>query len=339
MSTELAVPEQQQSGQLVTVQELIGRIQRIRDIQSKVMKKGVDYGEIPGCGDKPALHKPGAETLLVAFQLAALPDQLSIQDLGGEDEVRYRVVAPIYHAPTGQHVANGVGECSSLEEKYKWRKAVCDAEFDDTDPDRRRLKYFKDGGTSKQIRMNKADVANTVLKMAKKRALVDGALTAVAASRIFSQDEEDMPEELRDSMRHDKESTSTAASPKGPSLPKYGPGAGIPIADAETGHLEWHLASVKKSIDDPKKARWKEANSKLAQFIMDELSCRISSQGPSWFEQVRELESRLSSSAVGAKTLASIRDGFGLGDNQHPVVVEQQQEYLAMLQRTASKLG
>ena len=36
-----------------------------------------------------------------------------------------------------------------------------------------------------------ADVYNTVLKMAKKRALVDATLTATAASDIFTQDVED----------------------------------------------------------------------------------------------------------------------------------------------------
>jgi hypothetical protein len=41
---------------------------------------------------------------------------------------------------------------------------------------------------------NPADYYNTVLKMAKKRAHVDAILTATAASDIFTQDVEDMPE-------------------------------------------------------------------------------------------------------------------------------------------------
>jgi hypothetical protein len=41
---------------------------------------------------------------------------------------------------------------------------------------------------------NPADYYNTVLKMAKKRAHVDAVLTATAASDIFTQDVEDMPE-------------------------------------------------------------------------------------------------------------------------------------------------
>ena len=43
--------------------------------------------------------------------------------------------------------------------------------------------------------MNVADVANTVLKMAKKRAMVDGILTVTGASDIFTQDIEELPKE------------------------------------------------------------------------------------------------------------------------------------------------
>jgi hypothetical protein len=49
-----------------------------------------------------------------------------------------------------------------------------------------------------QIRTEPADVANTVLKMAKKRAQIDLTLTATAASDIFTQDVEDIPDELRE---------------------------------------------------------------------------------------------------------------------------------------------
>jgi len=39
-------------------------------------------------------------------------------------------------------------------------------------------------------------VANTILKMAKKRAQVDAVITATAASDIFTQDIEDLPDEV-----------------------------------------------------------------------------------------------------------------------------------------------
>ena len=184
-----------------TTSELVQRLERMRQLMKEVMVRDVDYGLIPGCGEKPTLLKPGAETLLTAFQLAAIPDQETIVDLGNADEIRYRVIAPIKHIPTGLIVGHGVGECSSHEDKYKWRKAVCDEEWNEADADRRREKWAKSRGTLyrvKQVRTNKSDVANTVLKMAKKRSLIDGSLTSTGASRLFSQDLEDLPAEYRE---------------------------------------------------------------------------------------------------------------------------------------------
>ena len=275
MSNDVTLAEHRDVQILDTVY-LLHRVERIREIQTKVMKEGVDYGTIPGCGDKPTLLKPGAETLLMAFEMAALPDQLSIQDLGGEDEIRYRVVAPIYHVPTNRLCGNGVGECSSLEEKYKWRKSVCEEEFNDTDPERRRLKYYKDGGTAKQIRTNKSDVANVILKMAKKRALVDGALTVTAASRTFSQDE-DMPEELRDGNGNPIQRTAkkkkTAPSNE-MCVPNYGPDAGKPFSQVETKHLQMYLEGALRSITDPKKANFLKKNEAMFDALKAEIAKR-----------------------------------------------------------------
>src|SRR6185369_6401125 len=66
---------------------------------------------------------------------------------------------------------------------------------------RKRVKFSKYQGKvekKQQVRTNPADVANTILKMAKKRGLVDAILTVTAASDIFTQDIEDLPDEIRD---------------------------------------------------------------------------------------------------------------------------------------------
>jgi hypothetical protein len=123
-------------------------------------------------------------------------------------------------------VAEGVGSCSTMETKYRYRKAEqkcpgcgkdtiikgkkeygggwlcwgkkggCGAKFKDGDPkienqDMGRIEFD-----------NPADYYNTVLKIAKKRAHVDATLTATAASDIFTQDLEDMPAEA---LGNDKE--------------------------------------------------------------------------------------------------------------------------------------
>lgn len=277
---ELAVRTDQMPALSTT--DLKNRVECIRDIQEHVMKKDVDYGKITGCGPKPTLLKPGAETLLLAFELAALPDQLSIQDLGGDDEVRYRVITPIVHVPTGRLCGNGVGECSSLEEKYKWREAVCEEEWVEADPDRRRIKWKRHKGNVqqvKQVRVNKADVANTVLKMGKKRSLVDAALTVTAASRIFTQDVEDLPEEIRGHAESHDEKTSTPATSR-MTLPRFGPASGMPIVDATTGHLQFYVTTMSKSLNDPNKAQYRDANARMIAAIEAELSSRYSVAPP-----------------------------------------------------------
>ena len=87
-------------------------------------------------------------------------------------------------------LGDGIGECSTSESKFKWRTAVSDAEFAATPEDKRRIKYER-SRTINQVRTAPEDLANTVLKMAKKRALVDMCLTVTAASDLFTQDVEE----------------------------------------------------------------------------------------------------------------------------------------------------
>jgi hypothetical protein len=174
----------------LTAVEIRTQVNLIQEVMKAVMKKDTHYGVIPGC-QKPSLWKPGAEKLLATFRVAS---ETVVEDLSTGDEARYRVTRK--GLSNGTFIGSGVGECSSSEEKYKWRGVVCDAEFDDTPEDRRRLKYKRDGTTTKQIRTNPADVANTVLKMADKRAYVALALNVTAASDIFTQDIEDLPAEI-----------------------------------------------------------------------------------------------------------------------------------------------
>lgn len=178
--------------------QIKARVQLIQQVMKSVMKEGTHYGTIPGC-KKPCLYKAGSEVLLVTFRIAVEPET---EDLSTADEARFRVRVKGVQQESGILLGTGVGECSSNEEKYKWRKAICDAEFDGTPEDRRRINYAKgERGaiyTVKQVRTNIADVANTVLKMAKKRAQIDMTLTTTGASDCFAQDLEDMPEEMRE---------------------------------------------------------------------------------------------------------------------------------------------
>lgn len=182
-----------------TAADVKAHVQRIQQVMKAVMKKDVHYGQIPGT-QKPTLYKAGSEVLLTTFRLSVDPE---VEDLSNADEVRYRVRARGVHQLSGVTIGVGVGEASSNEEKYRWRFAVCQEEFEDTPEDRKRLKYKRGrDGVEKiqQVRTVPADVANTVLKMAKKRAQIDLCLTALAASDCFTQDLEDMPDEVREAV-------------------------------------------------------------------------------------------------------------------------------------------
>jgi hypothetical protein len=143
--------------------------------------------------------------------------------------VRYRVNCIGTHQTTGTVLGSGLGEASSGEEKYKWRKAVNHEEWEETPPNMRRKKHARGkGGTfyvQEQVRTEPADLANTVLKMANKRAKMAMVLNVTAASDCFSQDLEDMDDALRDHLarherRHRRRRSSSKPSAKcGPTKP------------------------------------------------------------------------------------------------------------------------
>lgn len=191
---EHAIVVQQQQ---LTAGDIRSNVNLVQEVMKSVMKRDTHYGTIPGC-KQPSLYKAGSEVLLTTFRIAI---SLRVDDLSTDGEIRYRVFATGTHQLSGIIVGEGVGECSTGEEKYKWRRAICHEEFEDTPENQRRIKYSKYNNKVdkvQQVKTQPADFANTVLKMAKKRAQIDLTLTATAASDIFTQDIEDIPEELRE---------------------------------------------------------------------------------------------------------------------------------------------
>jgi hypothetical protein len=202
----------------LTAADVRAQVNLMQDVMLEVMKDGTHYGKIPGTQSK-SLYKAGAEKLMATFRLAGDPET---EDLSTEGEIKYRVKVRLTTV-NGAFVGAGIGECSSQEEKYAWRAALCDEEFDDTPENRRRIKYQKKEGAvrkTKQIRTNPADVANTILKMAKKRAQVDAVITCTAASDLFTQDIEDLPEEIVAEMVGQPAKASRHASAPPPDSPE-----------------------------------------------------------------------------------------------------------------------
>lgn len=189
MTQELQTSQSSAVAQWMEPKVMVARLNRMKEIMRTVMKENIHYGIIPGCKQK-SLYQPGSQVIAVAFMIGHEPE--SVEEYRDDHEVRYRVKTRVFDQKTSMTIAYGIGECSSSEEKYAWRKPK-GKEFENTPDDRRRIKYLDDGELQ-QVRTNPADVANTILKMATKRSEIKGTINATAASEIFTQDIEDLPE-------------------------------------------------------------------------------------------------------------------------------------------------
>ncbi len=127
-----------------------------------MMNAGQDYGVIEGF-NKPTLKKPGAEKLCDIFGFAKFAKVTNRIENWDKPFLAYEVKVTLINKRTGQVEAEGLGSCNSKEGKY--------------------------------ANKNTFTIANTLLKMAKKRALIDAVLNATRSSGIFTQDIEDFIQE------------------------------------------------------------------------------------------------------------------------------------------------
>lgn len=198
-----------------STQDVLQQISAIQSLMKEAMKEDEHYGKIPGCGDKLVLLKPGAEKLAFMFRLAPTYEIRTKDFEKGHRE--YEVITTLTHIPSGQLIAQGVGICSTLESKFRFR--YIDSPYKPNQADAERLKAEGKGKWKKngsnwiwqdKIEFdNIQDNYNTVLKMAKKRSLVDAILTATAASDIFTQDLEDF---INDEVNNDTDQKLNSAT-------------------------------------------------------------------------------------------------------------------------------
>lgn len=209
----------------LSIEALVGQVQKIQAAMSAVMEDGVHYGVVPGTEkkdkdgrdiSKPSLYKPGAEKLCLLFRLD--PQYQVDRTFSPDGHLDVLVTCTLYHINSGQRIASGVGSCSTRESRYAYRNAsrVCptcgkDAIIKGKDEygggwvcfkkkDGCGAK-FKDGDASIEGQVvgrvanpDLADLHNTAVKMGCKRALVAAVLNGTAASDCFTQDVEDMPQ-------------------------------------------------------------------------------------------------------------------------------------------------
>lgn len=140
-----------------SVTRSLDKIQEFQTLVRSQFTQEHDFGIIPGT-DKPTMYKPGAEKLVM---LLGLTSEFEITDSTRDWDrgfFQYQVKCSLKR--NGYVITEGLGSANTKEKKY--------------------------------INQDAYTLDNTVLKMAKKRALVDAALLVGSLSDVFTQDVEDI---------------------------------------------------------------------------------------------------------------------------------------------------
>lgn len=147
-------------------------LKKIADFQAVVqmsLREGHDFGVIPGT-TKPSLLKAGAEKINMMMGVASEFEILAKIEDYEKGFFAYNIRCRL--SKNGNSICEGVGSCNSKESKY--------------------------------VKQDAFSIANTILKMAKKRAYIDATLSLASLSEIFTQDIEELD---IDTMRsHQKDS-------------------------------------------------------------------------------------------------------------------------------------
>ena len=246
--------------------QVVRRMKAIQELKELVLVAGIDYGVIPGTGDKPVLLKPGAEKICAFFgYVPSIEVVAEIEDWKGEKYgeplfyYRYRVSL----LKDGFAVGQGEGSANTWEGKYRWRNAArkcpvcaketiikgkeeygggwlcfakkggCGAKFADGD------KAIEGQEVGRVANPDFADVINTVQKMGQKRAYIAATLSATGASQWFTQDLEDAPAETIEQIQRQAAKVDTGGAPMG-------------TKQAAANVAERKLAEAKKQSTVPK---------------------------------------------------------------------------------------
>lgn len=210
---------------VMSIEQMLEQREQLRIYVNKALdestpgKADKDYGVIPGTGGRKILLLPGAQKLCRMRGLAPDYDILSEDEdwtgekHGGEPFFNYKIKCILYRED--RRMGSGVGACNSFEKKYRYvnsqrvcpgcgqpfifaqksdrgggffcwqNKGGCGRQFKPGTPECKALESQDAGKTANP---DAADLQNTILKMAKKRAYIDATLSVVGASEFFTQD-------------------------------------------------------------------------------------------------------------------------------------------------------
>lgn len=198
---------------LPDINRMVARKKAIDSLTKEIMKDTIHFGKIPGCGKKPALLKPGAEALCVAFNCR--PKPVTTHTLLENGHKEYHTTCRLIYIPTGQVVGEASATCTTMESKYRFRTGPKEStgmpvpkeywNLRKTNPKKALellggagyLPQKEDGGkwyiwekADGLENPNIADTYNTVERISEKRALVAATLITFGVSDKFTQEPE-----------------------------------------------------------------------------------------------------------------------------------------------------
>lgn len=188
------------------VQDTMQKITQFQKVIQSTLHQNHDFGIVPGT-DKPTLLKPGAEKILM---MMGLRSEFEIVDSTRDFEVgffQYQVRCKLFKGDI--LITEGLGACNTREKKY--------------------------------INQDSYTLDNTVLKMAKKRALIDATLLVASLSDIFTQDLEDM--DLSGQVPVKKQKTLDISNPKDIIL-TFGKHKGKKLGELPDDYLDWLIKNA-----------------------------------------------------------------------------------------------
>jgi len=155
----------------MTEEDIRARIAKVYWIKEQLMKEGIHYGYTPindkgDTTDKPSLYQPGAQMLNIIFQHApSYQRQIERwEPENGKVIFLFNIDCTLTHYPTGLVVGAGMGGASTGEGRWRDKQPL--------------------------------GVYNSVMKIGAKRSYVAATVSCVGVSEIFTQDLEDLGDDL-----------------------------------------------------------------------------------------------------------------------------------------------
>jgi len=163
------------------IENTVRSLALLQTLVRDVLKKDRDYGAIKGTGD--FLWDPGAGQIVGAFN-CHFGQRRILHMIDDGKKISLIVEVPVISNVSGFEVGSGIGAASTLETKHKYRWVNDPSEWGYFGEAAETLKTrTNDWGTQYRIlNPEHDDLLNTLVKMASKRAEVDGAEALPAVS-------------------------------------------------------------------------------------------------------------------------------------------------------------